>query len=73
MVPVTRIKLLEVDGREEVECESWETDDHGNQKLVPDTEAILDPPQLIRQHRTADRQERQHDSIDRIKLFIKVR
>lgn len=55
VIPVSGVKFLEVDGREKIEGESWESDDHGNQELVPDAKAILDPPQLVRQYRTTDR------------------
>jgi hypothetical protein len=70
MVPVSCIELFEVDGRKKVEGESWETNDHCNQELIPDPKAILDPPQLGRQYWTTDGEEPQHNSIDGIKLLI---
>lgn len=44
VVPVSCIQTLEREGRDKIQDEPGQANDHVDQKLIPDAVAILDPP-----------------------------
>lgn len=73
VVPVPCIQLLQLERRNKVEDEPRQANDHIDQELIPDTIAILDPPQFPAQGRASNREKSEHECIDREELiFIKA-